>query len=262
MKISNENHYIIKLKKLFKMNYKLVMPSFLVLGTQKGGTTTLHKLLKQDNRIFLPECKEVHYFSIYFNKGTKWYSSNFKDSTSSQLCGEITPYYLFHPDSAIRIKKILPKVKLIVLLRDPVERALSQYFHAKRNGFESLQIEAALDAEQERILTGGAYSHQKHSYVSRGYYLDQLDRYEKKFPQDNLLILKSEDLFIEPRNIWNKIQDFLKLSRSELPNQIIHANSGAGESKNIHASIKMRLRKEFKTTVLGVRKRYGFDWGW
>ena len=158
-----------------RIEENLILPGFLGIGTQKGGTTSLQKLLCADQRIFLPACKEVHYFTLHHQQPVQWYSDHFKSASKEQFCGEITPYYLFHPDAAKRIKKLLPKVLLIVLLRDPVERTISQYFHAIRHGFETLELEDALKVEKERIATGNLYSHQKHSYLSRSYYLEQLN---------------------------------------------------------------------------------------
>jgi hypothetical protein len=109
-------------------------PDFLVLGTQKGGTTTLHHLLRQHPDVFLPSVKEVHFFSLHYGKGAAWYGEHFRGAQPQQRCGEITPYYLFHPEAPGRIHQLLPKARLIILLRDPVERLLSQYFHSRRLG--------------------------------------------------------------------------------------------------------------------------------
>ncbi len=238
------------------------LPDFLVLGTQKGGTTSLHKLLEQHPNIFLPKCKEVQYFTLYSNKNRNWYANHFKEAGHNQLIGDITPYYLFHPKAPKRIKKLLPKAKLITLLRDPVERAISQYFHAKRNGFETLDLERALKEEKNRLKNNNEYSHQKHSYVSRSRYLEQLDRYKKLFSPNQHLILKSEDLFNNTEQIWQQILHFLELPRINLPCKMPKENQGKGEAKEINHQIRIRLRKEFSTTVLGIKKRYGFDWGW
>ena len=127
------------------------------------------------------------------------------------------PYYLFHPLAAKRIAAALPDVKLIVLLRDPVERALSQYFHSKRLGLEPLELEAAFAAEVHRLADADAAlrrgeshrSHQQHSYLSRSRYEHQLFRFEKLFSSAQLLILRSEDLFDQPRRTWDRVLDFL-----------------------------------------------------
>ena len=149
-----------------------------------------------------------------------------------------------------------------MLLRDPVERAISQVFHAQRLGFEPLPIGEALAAEKNRLATGDPYSFQKHSYVARSRYLEQLDRYEALFPRRQLLVLKSEDLFANTANVWEKIQRFLKLRPIPLPQAMPHANAGNNEAEKVPEAVRKRLKHEFEATVSGVKERYGIDWGW
>ena len=129
------------------------LPEFLGIGTQKGGTTTLHQLLTSHPQVFLPKCKEIHFFSLHYAKGTNWYANHFKDAAKDQIKGEITPLYLFDTKAPKRIHKILPEAKLITLLRDPVERTLSQIFHARRRGFETLEPKDAIDADDAARAT-------------------------------------------------------------------------------------------------------------
>ena len=100
------------------------LPHFLVIGTQKGGTTTLHHLLSRHPGIFLPEVKEVHYFSQHFHHNRQWYADHYKLAKPGQVRGDITPFYMFHKAVPERIRSVLPNVRLIALLRDPVERTL------------------------------------------------------------------------------------------------------------------------------------------
>lgn len=247
------------------------LPDFLGIGTQKGGTTSLQKALERHPSVFLPTGKELHYFTLHSSQDVNWYQSHFASAAAEQQCGEITPYYLFHPAAPGRIHSLLPRVRLIVLVRDPVERALSQYFHARRLGFEPLELEEALDAEparlagaEERVAAVGSrdYSHQKHSYVARSRYELQLDRYEVLFAPEQLLVLRSEDLFGEPERIWQQIQGFLGLKRVALPAPLERANAGRGEAAGVSPEIRARLRRELAPTVDAIRHRYGFDWGW
>jgi len=247
------------------------LPHFLVIGTQKGGTTSLQKLLEQHPGVYLPPDKEVHYFSLHDHQPCSWYSNHYREAQPGQLRGDITPYYLFHPRAPQRIRTLLPKVRLMVLLRDPVERALSQYFHARRHGFEPLELEAALAAEPERLAGAEArlaergsrdYSHQKHSYLSRSRYELQLKRYEALFPQKQLLVLRSEDLFSNATTSWEQIQSFLGLDPIPQPSQLERANAGRGEAEAVTPAVRKQLRREFATTAAAVKARYGFDWGW
>lgn len=238
------------------------LPHFLVLGTQKGGTTSLHKLLLQHPGVFLPPCKEVHYFSLHAEKPASWYEEHYKNAKNGQKRGDITPFYLFHPKAPERIYKLLPQANLIVLLRDPIERALSQYFHAKRNKFEPLELSDALTAEKQRLESGSEYSLQKHSYVARSRYLEQITRYEMLFPSKQILILKSENLFENTISTWQQIQKFLKLKQSPMEVKLTKANAGYGEAEQVDSKIRRKLKKELYSTAKGVKERYGIDWGW
>ena len=140
------------------------LPDFLGIGTQKGGTTSLHALMSQDERIGMPKSKELHYFDQEEPDNIQAYAKEFEEVSDKELIGEITPYYIFHPKAAQRIKQTIPNVKIIALLRNPVDRTISQYFHATRRGYENLELEAALKDEKKRLLSGGKFSHQKHSY--------------------------------------------------------------------------------------------------
>jgi hypothetical protein len=246
------------------------LPTFLCLGTQKGGTTTLHRLLVQHPQVFLPACKEVHYFSLHDQQPLSWYAEHYSSAQPGQRCGDITPYYLFHPRAPQRIQQVLPQAKLIVLLRDPVERSLSQVFHARRLGFEPLELEAALAAEaerlagaEERLREPGStdYSHQKHSYLSRSRYEQQLQRYEALFPVRQLLVLRSEDLFSKAEQSWQQIQAFLELDPMPLPAPLARANAGRGEAEAVPEQVRAQLRHALADTAAAMQQRYRISWG-
>jgi hypothetical protein len=238
------------------------LPDFLGLGTQKGGTTSLHQGLCSHEQIYLPKCKEVHYFDLNYERTSDWYGNHFQKASTEQLCGEITPYYLYHPKAPRRINKLLPKAKLIILLRDPVERTISHYFHARKRGFEHLCPKKAIDAEKSRLKDGNAYSMQKHSYVSRSKYLEQLIRYEELFPRRQLLIAKSETLFTNPKAMWEEITDFLEIKLMRIPEHAQKANTGNRADTEISKELRLTLKKELKETAKGVRRKYGFGWDW
>ena len=249
---------------------KARLPTFLTLGAQKGGTTTLHRLLAQHPQVFLPACKEVHYFSLHSQRGVSWYADHFNAARPDQRCGDITPYYLFHPQAPRRIRSALPDARLLILLRDPVERLLSHYFHARRHGFESLELEAALAAEPDRLngaeaalarAGGQHFSHQKHSYRARGHYERQIPAYGQLFSEHQILVLQSEQLFTQPQQCWATVLAFLGLSPWPLP-PMEAANRGLGEAHAVAPSLRQHLRQHYAETVAFVRHTYGFDWGW
>ena len=238
------------------------LPDFLCVGTQKGGTTTLQKLLEKHPETFLPSDKELQFFSLHYERGKDWYCQQFEGAGDNQRCGEITPYYIFHPEAPSRIHKLIPNVQIIVLLRDPVERALSHYFHARRHGFEPLELEQALKSERERLASGSSFSHQKHSYVSRSLYIEQLSRLEDIFAPEQLLILRSEDLFDSTLSCWQRIQSFIGLSEIPLLNPLEKANAGSGEANTVSCIVREWLRSELRDTVAEMKRRYGISWNW
>ncbi len=245
------------------------LPRFLCLGVQKGGTTTLQLMLEQHPGVFLPAGKELHYFSLHYGEGEAWYREQFTAAHPDQICGEITPYYVFHPEAPVRIQQLLPEAKLIVLLRDPVERTLSQFFHSRRWGLETLDLEEALAAEEERLEGADAVlaaedgrhrSHQEHSYLARSRYGEQLQRLEDLFPAEQLLVLRSEDLFRQPEPLWQRLQAFLELEPWPLPVLEQPANAGSGEAAAVPENVRQKLRDSLAPTYAWVTQRYGIRW--
>ena len=231
------------------------LPDFLGLGVQKGGTTYLHALLQQHPQVFLATPKEQQFFSLQWGAGVPGYAARFAAAAPQQRCGEITPYYVFHPLAPQRIQAVLPGARLIVLLRDPVERALSQYFHSRRLGLETLELEAALAAEPQRLAGSAAVleqgqphrSHQQHSYLSRSRYAEQLERFQALFPAEQLLILRSEALFSDPQPQWERILEFLALDRMPCPT-LAPVYAGAGESQSVPVALREQLRQQLVST--------------
>ncbi len=245
------------------------LPEFLGVGVQKGGTTTLQRLLEQHPGAFLPAAKELHYFSLHYALGEDWYREQFVEAGAQQRCGEITPYYLFHPAAAARIQALLPQARLIVLLRDPVERALSQYFHSLRLGLEPLELDLALAAESQRLAGAEAVlaaadgrhrSHQEHSYLARSRYEQQLQRVEALFPAEQLLVLRSEDLFAQPERVWGQVLTFLELEALPLPPLAQPANAGQGEAAKVPARLRQALREQLQATYAAMERSYELQW--
>ncbi len=248
------------------------VPDFLGLGVQKGGTTTLHTLLAAHPQLMLPKQKELHFFTHRYWRGKRWYGRQFRAATPDQKCGEITPYYIFHPLAPERIQRCCPKARLIVLLRDPVERALSQFFHSQRFGLELLPLERALAAEPGRLSNADKVlkrrqrhkSHQEHSYVARSRYELQLQRYEQLFPRDQLWIGRSEDLFERPESLWRELLQWLELDSIPLPESRVRANAGVGGLKKLDQASRAYfyglLNEQLGETYSLMADRYGICW--
>lgn len=219
-------------------------PDFLIIGAQRCGTTQLFQSFAQHPQFIKPSRKEIHFFDIFENyrRGIDWYCGQFPSALKrwkyslkravTMISGEASPYYFFNPLAAKRIFEALPKMKLILLLRNPVDRAYSQYHHEFKIGFESSRnFEEALSLEEQRlkgeaekISNAGNYDgldHRHHSYFSRGIYADQLARWKKYFPEERILILKSEDFFENPQKEFDKVCLFLKITPHKIQNKTI-----------------------------------------
>jgi len=175
--------------------------------------------------------KSPHYFDINYGKGLAWYRSHFSTRVyraaaqwrhgRAPVAGEASPYYLFHPSAAERVHDILPAAKLVVLLRDPVDRAFSHYWERINAGTETLGFEQALEAEPERLAgeverilaDPGYYSvaHDYYSYLARGRYLEQLRPWIERFGRDSCLILRSEDFYANVGDTYGRVLGFLGL---------------------------------------------------
>lgn len=230
------------------------LPDFIILGAQKAGTTSLAAWLHGHPQTWIAPEKEVHYFDLQYQRGIDWYGSRFSAAPNSVKCGEATPYYLFHPDCAQRMAESLPTTKFIAILRDPVERAFSGYFHAKRAAMEPLELAAALDAEPARMASDrallardpSAYAeHQQwRSYLSRGLYAIQLQRYFAHFPRERIHVMFFEELISSPDAVLNQLSAFLEVASHQTP--LLRANAGRDESALISPGIRDRAGEHFR----------------
>ncbi len=203
------------------------IPEFLIVGAQKAGTTSLYNCLKQHPAIVPARTKEIHYFSQHFDKGLDWYLEHFPERASDKISGEASPFYLFHPGSAKRIASQLPDIKIIILLRNPTQRAISHYHQQARRHHEKLPMMEAFLAENERIgnawnklLAGKQLSGmkiQQCSYLKRGEYLEQILRYEQYFSPGQICILESSDFFDHPQAVLGKVFTFLNIDPHFVP---------------------------------------------
>ena len=264
-----------------------VLPGFVILGAQRAGTTSVFDYLERHPDIVgpagwdpsVPWRKELHFFTDRFDRGPDWYRASFPLLAEQRVArlrggdivaGEATPYYLFHPAVPERMAATIPDVRLIVLLRNPVERAYSHYQHSRRLNVEPLSFEEALKAEderlsgeEERLVSDPGYSSQAHrhfSYLSRGRYADQLERWLAYFPRERILILRSEDLFAEPARCYAELLGFLGV-RGWAPTEFAARNRASYAP--IDPALRARLEDHFAepntrlTQLLGD----GFAWG-
>jgi hypothetical protein len=201
------------------------LPDFIIIGGKKCGTTFLYHLLCQHPHVEAAARKEVHYFDMRFERGIGWYRAQFPRPREVDgrrvISGEASPYYLYHPHAARRAAEVVPQAKLIALLRDPVHRAFSDYHDKVRQGKEPLTFEEAIEAEEsrlrgerEKMLADERYASGKYrafSYLSRGIYVEQLRTWLEFFDREQLLVLKSEDMFSNTSDTLKRVLNFLDL---------------------------------------------------
>jgi hypothetical protein len=187
-----------------------ILPNFLVIGVEKGGTTWLHTQLKKHPDIYLPHTKEVHFFNSrnsnlkekdHFSLGIDWYADFFKDYRGEKAVGEVTPMYICDEDAPRRIKDTLPGVKLLVMLRDPVSRAYSHYWMAKNKNLTTLSFQEVIDQKEAR-------------FIERGLYYRQLAAYYALFDPAQIMVVFYEEVFADPRAWLTRICEFLGVDSS------------------------------------------------
>jgi len=178
-----------------------IFPTFIIAGGQKCGTMTLMYKLHQHHDIFIL-MNDIAYFSTRYHKGQQWYERQFKGYNGEKAIGEKTPNYLHIPEAAERIHKDIPNVKLIFILRDPVQRAYSHYWLLKQYNDEPLPFEKAVWTK---------------SYIERGLYVKHLQRYEKLFSREQMLILILKELKEKPIDTFKRIFNFLGVDSSFVP---------------------------------------------
>ena len=249
-----------------------MLPSFLILGAQKSGTSSLYNCLRQHPSLRLPRIKEIHFFDLNFMRGLKWYERQFPKSlfNPTKITGEATPYYLFHPAVAERVSIALPNAKLIVMLRDPTLRAYAHFQMSVSKGNETiLDFEAALAAEHER-LQGEAeklladpghfsFSHQKHSYYSRGLYCQQLNNWLRFFPRSQLHIIQSELFFDDPQRELDRLLLFLGLDSYVFSGFERH---NKGNYTPLDQAVRQRMAQQYRESNQNLEAllEQPFDW--
>jgi Sulfotransferase domain len=244
-------------------NRARMWPGFLIVGAQRCGTTSMYHTLSQHPAVLKAVLhKGVHYFDTGYDHGLGWYRGHFpllaRAALARRASGEVpltfesSPYYMFHPLAAERIRHDLPEVRLLVLVRDPVERAYSAHAHELARGYETEPFEQALELEDqrlageaERIVSEAGYhshSHQHHGYVTRGHYADQLERLDKLFP-GRVHVVDSGRFFTEPEPVYDEVLDFLGLRNHGYP---VFERHNARPRSAMPESLRLQLSEHFQ----------------
>lgn len=267
------------------------LPDFLLIGTKRGGTTSLYRQI-EEHPSYLPlfpsarvlplreNMKGVHYFDSASDRSTAWYRSHFatdiarsrrRRATGSAFTGDGSPYYLFSPLAAERARRLVPGARLIVLLRDPVERTASHWSEQTRNGIETLSLRDALAAEPDRVgddaerLRTGAIltsnAHEQQSYAAQSEYADSLERWLSFYPREQLLVLYSEDFYADPQAQLDQVFSFLGVASHQVAQR--EARNAAPRSP-MDDDIRSALEERFAPDVDRVAALTGTrpPWAW
>ncbi len=213
-------------------------PDFLIIGAKRTGSTSMYRYLEQHPNVasLFPTArfplmrenqKGVHYFDSNAHRSTHWYRGHFLTrrlrNDRKLIAGEASPYYLYHPLSAQRAARLVPAAKIIVLLRDPIERTFSHWSEQRRNGVEPLDFAAALAAEPTRthdaessLIAGRtrySFAHEQQTYAAQSKYTTSLARWFSHFPSEAILVLRSEDFYRDTQHAFDRVTDHLGLAR-------------------------------------------------
>lgn len=210
------------------------LPDVLLIGAKRSGSTSLHNYLLQHPQVspLFPRAAHVkgaHYFDRNATKPLSWYRSfgPLERSGPRRITVDGSPYYFIHPSAPYQAAATLSEAKVIVLLREPATRALSQYWDEVKLGRETLSFGDALEAEPERLAgevqrilaEPGYYSeaHEHLSYALWGRYAEHLERWFDAFGRDRVLVVRSEDMFNDPRSTFRQVTDFIGIDPAEPP---------------------------------------------
>lgn len=236
------------------------LPNYMFLGAAKSATTTYYDILKNHNEVFVPKFKEPHFFNFdkNFSKGIDWYSQTYFGNVSEEKAIiDFTPTYLYSNLCAERIFNCLgPKMKFVVILRDPVDRAYSHYNHSVRDGHEEKSFIDAINLEAKRIdkfkKNNDFLSELRCSYISQGLYFNMLNSYLKYYNINDFLIINFDEEVIKNINkTKTKLSDFLNIDLTDLDFNVHSNKSGKSKNKLIQTLINKDniLRKVLKFFV-------------
>jgi len=257
------------------------LPSFIVVGAQRAGTTSLFRAFLSHPLIHSANFhKGVNYFDINYHRDFSWYQGHFPTPTTLRrqtgnvtgrpITFEASGYYMWHPCAPERIARHLPDVRIVAMLRDPVERAFSAWKHELARGFETeTTFERALELEDQRLAGEvermvadrdyQSFSHRHHAYLRRGHYADQLDSIRRHFPVEQIHVVESESFFEHPEATYGEVLDFLGLPQV-MPDRFDRWNGRP--SSPMAQETRARLREHFSSHDRRLAEFLGKEPAW
>ncbi|NJK67458.1 MAG: tetratricopeptide repeat protein [Microcoleus sp. CSU_2_2] len=239
------------------------IPNFIIIGSQRCGTTSLYTYLAQHPQILTPIKKEMDFFSWHFHRGIDWYLAHFPPIPQGEnfFTFEASPSYFDYREAPERLYSAFPQVKLIVLLRNPVDRAISHFYRLSSLNWEHRSFDRAISDEVERLNQNPEYiiGGEPGNYLARGRYVEFIENWLALFPRKQLLILKSEDFYAGAAETVQQVLEFLDLPDYQLSE---YQNANPGYYQQVNQSVRHWLSDYFKPYNLELEEYLGrkFDW--
>lgn len=235
----------------------MALPDYVIIGAQRCGTTSMMRYIGAHPRVSFVAQKETHFFSQRYDKGKHWYGQQLGKRRKGLLCGEKSSDYLVDPRVPERVARMVPEVKLICLLRNPVDRALSGFYLGVHLGREQGKFSGAIRRKprQRFVDWWGADVNQ---LLLRGRYAEQLERWFRHFPREQVLIIKYEDLVGNTKREYDRVLEYLGLPAFE-PRFVRHAHLTKGK---MHWATRRWLADYFKPHNEKLYELLGRDMGW
>ena len=239
------------------------LPDFVVIGTQKGGTSYFYRLLTKHPLVKRAAAKELHFFDNEFVEGVGWYRRCFSEGKRVDghrtITGEASPSYLFDPQVPERMAQVVPEARLIALLRNPVDRAYSHYQMEVRRGKEARTFEQATQEEMTSVEGQGNTVDVPHAYLRRGLYAEQLERFSFFANRERLLVVKSENFFARRLEILERVLRFLRLPPFE---STLAPPAGRATYEPMDPGTRRRLEGFFAPHNERLYNLLSTDFGW
>ncbi|NHC24450.1 sulfotransferase domain-containing protein [Nocardioides sp. IC4_145] len=215
------------------------LPNFLYVGPDKAGSSWLHEVLVKHPEVYLTPAKDLYYFDRYHDRGIEWYASQFRDARGESVVGEVCQDYLFHPEAAARIHDTLGPVKVMVCLRDPVDRAWSSYLYMRKHGIGPDTFAEALASRPELL--------------EHGRYATGLDRFLSRFPRHLVHVAVFDDLVADPQGFLDAVTDFLDVDPLPLSPKDLAARLPAAKARSVRLASAARRSADWVREHDGAR---------
>lgn len=222
------------------------LPNFLYVGPDKAGSSWLHEMLLKHPDTYLTPAKDLYFFDRYYDRGLAWYAAQFRDARDETVVGEVCQDYLFHPEAAGRIHATLGPVKVMVCLRDPVERAWSSYLYMRKHGIGPETFGEALRSRPELL--------------EHGRYATGLERFLDRWPREQIHVALFDDLVADPQAFMDAVTAFLGVQRLVLAPSDLAARLPAARARSVVVASTVRrtadwVREHDGARLVGVVKR-------